>query len=281
MREEYLGRITSIVQMGGEIALDLMSATRPTLKPDNSVVTEADLEVSRLARLKLRDLLARQDHLLIEEEDSTSIRYLDDGSFGSTRFVWALDPIDGTRAFANGMPTFGISIGLLRNLRPWLGAVYFPMLRELFYSDGQQSFFVQNAFQADRVSTLITPVQQEITNREIFLCNDSFSEHFEWRPAVCQIMNPCCASLSLCWPTIGRGCGAFFGAHIWDFAGAWPIVLCAGLNFRSYGSGAQLRRADAHLFCGSGRDPWKLRDYYILSSESTFSRLRKNIVKRP
>ena len=57
-----------------------------------------------------------------------------------------MDPIDGTRLYANRMPTFGISLGLLKDLKPWLGVVYFPVLKELFYCDGKEAYFVQNAF---------------------------------------------------------------------------------------------------------------------------------------
>ena len=71
--------------------------------------------------------------------------------------IWAVDPIDGTRLYANRMPLFGISIGLIKDLKPWLGAVYFPMLKELFYCDGTEAYFVQDAFGAQELKTRIVP----------------------------------------------------------------------------------------------------------------------------
>jgi fructose-1,6-bisphosphatase/inositol monophosphatase family enzyme len=93
-------------------------------------------------------------------------------------------------------------------------------------------------------------------------------------------MNPACAVLSLCWPAIGRGCGAFFGAHIWDFAGSWPIFLSAGLSLRSYQTGKEIRQLDLGLFARESKDPWRLREWYILSSERNFAILKEKIVPK-
>ena len=85
------------------------------------------------------------------------IEYLDQKRLDQTSFIWALDPIDGTRLYANRMPLFGISIGLIKDLKPWLGVVYFPMLKELFYCDGTEAYFVQDAFGPQETKTRIVP----------------------------------------------------------------------------------------------------------------------------
>ncbi len=67
-------------------------------------VTAADLAIDRL----LYDILigARPDDGWLSEERA------DDGSRHRRRRVWMVDPIDGTRAFADGEPEFAISIAL-------------------------------------------------------------------------------------------------------------------------------------------------------------------------
>ena len=135
-----------IAFMGGKIALELIGKSSFSLKPDNSVLTKVDTEISAIARSVLKDILAKPDHILIDEEDIENTKYLDQSYLETTPFIWTVDPIDGTRAFSNRMPNFGISIGLLKDLKPWLGVVYFPMLGELFYSEGKQSIFIRNAF---------------------------------------------------------------------------------------------------------------------------------------
>ena len=280
MREEYLSRMKHIAFMGGKIALELISSSNHCFKPDKSVLTKADVGISKLSHSVISDLLKTSDHILIDEEDIENTKYLNKSYLEAASFIWVLDPIDGTRAFSNRMPNFGISIGLLKDLKPWLGVVYFPMLGELFYSNGKQSFFVQNAFLEGEKETVITPIDHQITRQSIFICNDSFFHRFDWHSSDCQVMNPTCAVLGLCWPSIGRGCGAFFGAHIWDFAGSWPIFLSGGLSLRSYQTGNEITKLDIRLFATESNDPWKLKEFYILSSERNFSLLREKIIPK-
>jgi len=280
MREEYFSRMRHIAFKGGEIALRLISRGNYRFKQDNTVLTEADLEISKLSRRVLDDLLKTPDHILIDEENTESAQYFNRSYLENTPFIWAIDPIDGTRAFSNGMPNFGISIGLIKGLKPWLGMVYFPMFRELFYSDGDNSFFVQNAFKEYEETNLISPIDHQISSQSIFISNDSFFEKFDWDFSDCKLMNPLCAVLGLCWPTIGRGCGAFFGASIWDFAGSWPIFLSAGLSLRSYQTGDELTQLDMGLFAKEDKNPWRLKEQYILSSEKNFPILRSKITAK-
>lgn len=54
----------------------------------------------------------------------------------NARFVWVIDPVDGTKAFVSGMPTWGILIALLDDGRPILGLNSQPALDERFLGDG-------------------------------------------------------------------------------------------------------------------------------------------------
>jgi myo-inositol-1(or 4)-monophosphatase len=89
-------------------------------------VTAAD----RAAENTMRALIRRNfpDHGIIGEE------------YGNERadaeYVWALDPIDGTKSFINGMPTWGTLIGLLRFGEPVFGLMHQPFTRERFSGDG-------------------------------------------------------------------------------------------------------------------------------------------------
>ncbi len=47
-------------------------------------------------------------------------------------FTWVLDPVDGTRAFVCGMPTWTTLIGLTHEERPVLGVMNQPFVGELF-----------------------------------------------------------------------------------------------------------------------------------------------------
>jgi inositol-phosphate phosphatase/L-galactose 1-phosphate phosphatase/histidinol-phosphatase len=89
-------------------------------KADESPVTIADREVERV----MRDLIrARFPEHGIEGEEFAS-------EHGEAELVWNLDPIDGTKAFLAGRPTFGTLISLLRRGRPVLGLIDQCIARE-------------------------------------------------------------------------------------------------------------------------------------------------------
>lgn len=50
----------------------------------------------------------------------------------NSKFLWVLDPIDGTNNYLQGVPECGIALGLLKNGQPVVSVVYFPMLNKLY-----------------------------------------------------------------------------------------------------------------------------------------------------
>jgi histidinol phosphatase-like enzyme (inositol monophosphatase family) len=89
-------------------------------KPDSSPVTIADRTVERLLRGMIRERFPA-DGVLGEEHGGEAL---------DSERVWVLDPIDGTKSFISGMPTFGLLVALLDRGRPVLGLVDHPALKE-------------------------------------------------------------------------------------------------------------------------------------------------------
>jgi histidinol phosphatase-like enzyme (inositol monophosphatase family) len=85
-------------------------------------VTEADRASERAMRAVLAERRP-EDGVLGEEFGHTP---------GRSGLTWVLDPIDGTRAFVSGAPTWGILIGLDAGDGPILGVVDQPFTRERF-----------------------------------------------------------------------------------------------------------------------------------------------------
>jgi myo-inositol-1(or 4)-monophosphatase len=113
------------VTAAGDLALEhFQTGAEPWQKAPGQLVTEADLAVDRL----LHDVLigARPDDGWLSEERP------DDGSRHRRRRVWMVDPIDGTRAFAAGKLEFTISVALVVEGAPLLGAVLNPASGEHF-----------------------------------------------------------------------------------------------------------------------------------------------------
>jgi len=85
-------------------------------------------EVDRLAEKEIQRDLKRSfpDHAFLGEES---------GQTGNSRFVWVVDPLDGTSNFIHGFPHFSISIALLDRGEPMLGVVYDPLRDEIFAAE--------------------------------------------------------------------------------------------------------------------------------------------------
>ena len=91
-------------------------------KADQTPVTVADREAERLIRTRIER--AFPDHAIVGEEFGTS------GS-RDAHHRWFIDPIDGTKAFVAGIPSYSVLIGLAIDGRVEVGAAYFPGLDEL------------------------------------------------------------------------------------------------------------------------------------------------------
>jgi myo-inositol-1(or 4)-monophosphatase len=109
----------------GEIALGFFRGAHGRWeKGPGQVVTDADLAVDAHLRRRLLDLLPQAGWLSEETAD--------DGSRLQRERVWVVDPIDGTRAFAEGKAEFTVCVGLLERARPALAVVLNPGTGELF-----------------------------------------------------------------------------------------------------------------------------------------------------
>ncbi len=85
-------------------------------------VTEAD----RAAEQAMRDILAaeRPDDGILGEEFGTKA--------GTSGLTWVLDPIDGTRGYISGTPTWGVLISVADMSGPLFGIIDQPHIQERF-----------------------------------------------------------------------------------------------------------------------------------------------------
>ena len=82
------------------------------------LVTDVDRASQRLIEESLADEFP--GHMLLGEEEPPQ------EEAPAPDFVWAVDPIDGTINFVNGLPLHAVSVGALHRGRPVAAAVWFP-----------------------------------------------------------------------------------------------------------------------------------------------------------
>ncbi len=104
------------------------------LKEDNSIVTLADRDSEDI--IKKIILSAFPSHSILGEETGHTKN--------GHEYIWHVDPVDGTRNFANGIPLFAVSIALEYKNELFLGVVYNPATNSLFYAEKGKGAYLNN-----------------------------------------------------------------------------------------------------------------------------------------
>jgi myo-inositol-1(or 4)-monophosphatase len=123
--QNWLDVATEAVLAAGAILEDLWGNLETVQEKGlaGDLVTEAD----RKAESLILDVLERHcpHHAILAEESGYQ------GEQQST-YLWAIDPLDGTTNYAHSYPISCVSVGLMVEGVPKLGAIYNPFRRELF-----------------------------------------------------------------------------------------------------------------------------------------------------
>jgi len=122
-----VAQIRAWVAEAGQIALQHFGHADVQHKPaDHSPVTVADRAIERLLTGYIR--ATYPDHGIVGEE------------YGSehlnAEYLWVIDPIDGTQAYVDGLPSWCITLAVLRERVPVFGLVYLPLYNDWTYTDG-------------------------------------------------------------------------------------------------------------------------------------------------
>lgn len=128
---EYSNFIEKVLKQSSKIANRNFGNVVGTIKPDNSVLTETDLEIGQL----IISLIKKEypDYNIIDEEAGVINNHSD--------FTWVIDPIDGTSNFALGIPHFGIFLGLLEKNKPIAGGIALPFFNEIILAQKGKGAF--------------------------------------------------------------------------------------------------------------------------------------------
>ena len=208
-------RIINWARQAGRIAMRDFKKVDPRLKPDQTIVTQADLEIERF--LAERILTVNPSHNLIGEEGNWN-------RLTSSPFTWVIDPIDGTTVFSQGLPGWGVSIGLLVNGQPYFGLFYMPLLNDLVYAIRQRGVFCD-------ADDLTHTVRRKRRPKDFVAV--SAGTHRNYRLASYNTRALGSIGASLMYTSRGVALGAFIPkARLWDLASGAVILAEAGGDLR-------------------------------------------------
>ncbi len=188
----------------------------------NNLVTEVDKLAEETIMAIIRG--AYPGHSIIGEESGEFIK--------ESEYQWIIDPIDGTVNFAHGIPLCCVSIGLLYQGSVTMGAVFNPVMDELFFAEKGKGATLNG--EPIKVSSKNNFKTAFLVTGFPYKWPENTLEHpikvfermiLEGLP----IRRLGSAAIDLCWVACGRFDGFWeYNLSAWDVAAGYLIVLEAG-----------------------------------------------------
>jgi myo-inositol-1(or 4)-monophosphatase len=220
--------VLELMAQAGDLAMETFQKVKVELKADNSLVTQADLAVEKLLSQHL--LNPEAGVYMIGEEGVAELNQEELGkAFQGECYI--VDPIDGTVNYANGLEMWGVSVGRMVKGKLVDGAVYMPVLSELFLTceDGVVKYRrVHGKWTSRRV--LERPKLVNMEKSLISVTQQMVKETtFKTRASIHAVAVAIYPILKF----LEGSYKAYIGnLKLWDIAGVLPMVARLGLEAR-------------------------------------------------
>ncbi len=214
-------------RQAGDHALKNISAQSHHKQCDNSIVTDIDIQAQAMIIAALQSEFP--DYGIIGEEPDAG-----SGEMlllilpkGEKDIWWVIDPIDGTRNFAFGLPFFAVSIGLIVDGMPAAGVIYYPDRHEMYWAASVNGCAYCNDQEL--------AVKEEKINPDSQICVSGLLHEYWTARQVEKVFHRCVhanlgsAALHMAYLAAGKySAGVFLRTKFWDIAGGAAILLAAG-----------------------------------------------------
>lgn len=200
---------------------NLGRAIKIEFKGEVNIVTEMDRRSEALIMDAIKK--AFPDHGILTEESAEQR--------SSTGYRWIIDPLDGTTNYSHGFPFFCVSIAFEENGVVKLGAVYDPMLDELFLAeDGKGATVNGKPIRVSKIEKLDKSLLATGFPYDLRYSKDNNLDYFtDFTLKAQAIRRAGSAALDLCYVACGRFDGFWeMKLYPWDTAAASLIVKEAG-----------------------------------------------------
>ena len=182
-------------------------------------MTTSDIAFEKFIRLKIKKNFPK--HQIIGEEYGQNV--------SNSEFSWVIDPIDGTRSFVIGNPTWSNLISLNYKGRPVVGLANFPVLKKYYINFSNKVAYVFENGQRKKLSV----------NKKATFSNAKVSAAFHGYlsldkqkkiPKILKLMQfPCTDALSYSHLAEGKVDVVIQCSNkIWDVHPLIPIIKAAG-----------------------------------------------------
>ncbi len=202
------------------------------IKSDHSPVTLADKRADDTIR---KYLSTTGEYVLSEEQAPVNYEHRKD-----LKYLWIVDPLDGTKEFIQRNGEFTVNIALIKNGYPILGVIAAPALNKLYWAVQDKGLFIlENVDWNKDVNELInssTEVQPKINTMKIIGSRSHANKETQNYINLLKAMNPQSeiiskgSSLKLCKVAVGEASfyPRFSPINEWDIAAGAALVEISG-----------------------------------------------------
>ena len=154
-----------------------------------------------------------------------------------SEFSWVIDPIDGTRSYVVGNPSWSNLISLNYNGEPILGLANFPKMKKYYLNINKNSAYV---FENNKKRKLKVNTKVNFTNSKLaaaFHNTLSLKQQSKISKFIKRMQFPCFDALTYCQLAEGRlELVAQCANKIWDIHPIMPIVRASGAIVTTWGN---------------------------------------------
>ena len=223
------------LQAGKLVKSRLDSRHEITAKGKFDFVTDVDKSSESFITSYIKEKFP--DHLIFGEEAVSSSHEDEDtliDKIPDDKYIWIVDPVDGTTNFIRGINQYAISIALVKNKQVLVGVVYDISMDELFYTalglpsycNGKVIHVTENKTLEEAIAVTSFPVGDMHARQVLF---KTLQEKGEFLFSL-RIWN--CAALAAVSIASGRtDIYVEHGIHLWDFSAGKLLIENAGGKF--------------------------------------------------
>ena len=211
----------------------------------NNLVTEADHASDKAIIDTIREVFP--DHFILSEETGSSET--------SSEYKWIIDPIDGTVNYAHGIPICCVSIGVEKEGKMIMGAVYNPFMSEFYFAEkGKGATLNGNIIKvSDETEVIKSCLVTGFPYTYLDMPNGPLECFERFIRKGIPVRRLGSAAMDLCWVAAGRFDGFYeHKLNAWDSAAGFLIVEEAGGKVSDY-KGDEYSPYQPHILATNGK----------------------------
>ena len=220
--ENIAKNLIKTTELAGKKSIEIQEqGLKIITKPDNSPVTNGDLEVNKMITEKIKNLTP---NIPIISEETVDLK-----KKNTLKTFWLIDPIDGTKEYIAGKDEYTINAALVLNYVPTVGLLGAPKKNRLFYSYGRNNSYMIESGKLSKLNC-----EKKTTKGKVFAVSGASKP----APNILEVMKkykvnsftPMHSSYKFC--VIATGEYDFYAARErareWDYAAGHAVATGAG-----------------------------------------------------